>query len=146
MSAAEVARELDITQANASYHLRHLERAGMLVLAETVSINGGQAKRYRHDPLAPEHTGRPLPPEDRRHMWRAVADELVRRSASAAPSRRGRKAHMTDAELWVDPEIWRDIVQRIHAASKDLHRAAEAPHTKGTIRTSTTIALFEMEP
>ncbi len=146
MSAAEVARELDITQANASYHLRNLERAGMLVVAERVNINGGQAKRYRHDPLAPERHGVTAAPEDRSLFWRAVAAELVRRSTQAAPvRRRARRAHMTDAELWVDPDTWRDVVARIQAASKDLHAAAQPPHAKGTIRTSSTLALFEME-
>ena len=34
MSAAEVSRELGTTQANASYHLRRLEAAGLLRVVE----------------------------------------------------------------------------------------------------------------
>ena len=48
MSAAEVARELEITHANASYHLRLLLDAGLLVVEGEERIRGGVAKRYRH--------------------------------------------------------------------------------------------------
>ena len=47
LSAAEVARELGITQANASYHLRLLRTAGLLEEAGQEKVNGGTAKRYR---------------------------------------------------------------------------------------------------
>jgi len=48
MSAAEVARELGTTSANASYHLRLLHAAGLLAVAGEEKVNGGVAKRYRH--------------------------------------------------------------------------------------------------
>ena len=48
MSAAEVARELDLTHANASYHLRVLHDAGELVVESEEKIRGGTAKRYRY--------------------------------------------------------------------------------------------------
>ena len=47
MSAAELARELGTTQANASYHLRVLADAAHVVPADEVKIRGGVAKRYR---------------------------------------------------------------------------------------------------
>src|ERR1700761_6865199 len=50
MPAAEVARELGITHANASYHLRNLLAGGMIVAAGEEKIRGGLAKRYRYDP------------------------------------------------------------------------------------------------
>jgi predicted ArsR family transcriptional regulator len=53
MSAAEVARELGLTHANASYHLRQLLAAGQLVQAGEETIRGGRAKRYRYDVDAP---------------------------------------------------------------------------------------------
>ena len=62
MSAAEVAREIGGTQANASYHLRQLYDAGLLDVAEEVSVRGGQAKRYRHDPSARQPADRPAAP------------------------------------------------------------------------------------
>src|SRR4051794_6314688 len=48
MSAAEVARELGLTHANASYHLRVLHDAGELVVESEEKIRGGTAKRYRY--------------------------------------------------------------------------------------------------
>ena len=41
LSAAEVARELDVSQANASYHLRLLLDAGLLVIASEENVRGG---------------------------------------------------------------------------------------------------------
>ena len=48
MSAAEVGRELGITHANASYHLRLLADAELIVVEGEEQIRGGPAKRYRH--------------------------------------------------------------------------------------------------
>ena len=45
LSAAEVARELGVTHANASYHLRVLLDAGELEVAGEEKIRGGVAKR-----------------------------------------------------------------------------------------------------
>ncbi|MGW5051839.1 ArsR/SmtB family transcription factor [Actinokineospora sp. NPDC004072] len=130
MSAAEVARELGGTQANVSYHLRKLFDAGLLEMVEEVPIRGGVAKRYRHRP----HPVQPRPDQ-------AILTELTRRSALRA-------AHgaTADAELWVDPELWRETVEAIRALSDRLHRSALPPHSPGTVRVSTTISLFEMEP
>src|SRR3954468_20445702 len=49
MTAAEVARELGLTHANASYHLRNLLAGGMIFQAGEEKIRGGVAKRYRYD-------------------------------------------------------------------------------------------------
>jgi DNA-binding transcriptional ArsR family regulator len=141
MSAAEVARELDLTHANASYHLRQLLRAGLLVVAEETSIRGGRAKRYRHDPVSGDRSADSG--EDRRAMWRAAADELLRRAPLQASPSAARQL-MTDAELWVTPEVWADVVTRHYKDSVLLHEAAQPPRTPGTIRVSATVALFEM--
>ena len=66
MSAAEVARELDLTHANASYHLRILLESGTVVEAGEERIRGGVAKRYRY------------PHEDRdQHRSRATTEDRV---------------------------------------------------------------------
>ncbi|MGX7827818.1 ArsR/SmtB family transcription factor [Actinokineospora sp. 24-640] len=131
MSAAEVAREVGGTQANVSYHLRKLFDAGLVDMVEEVPIRGGVAKRYRHRPPEPEQPA----------VDRSLLTELSRRSAMRA-------AHGTadDAELWVDPALWRETVAAISALSERLHRSAQPAHTPGTVRVSTTISLFEMEP
>ncbi|MEO3927265.1 helix-turn-helix domain-containing protein [Micromonosporaceae bacterium B7E4] len=47
LTAAQIAHELDLTHANASYHLRHLLAAGLIQVAGEERIRGGAAKRYR---------------------------------------------------------------------------------------------------
>jgi DNA-binding transcriptional ArsR family regulator len=125
LTAADIARELGLTHANASYHLRNLRTAGLIVQAGEERIRGGVAKRYRYDA------------ERNREATRAVVTELVRRTAAAGGS-------MIDTELWVDPEVFREIRDRISQAIRDLHAAAQAPHTPRTVRTSTTIAMLRM--
>src|SRR3954453_334721 len=99
LSAAEIARELDLTHANASYHLRVLADVGAIVEAGEEKIRGGIAKRYRHpwDSYHANH-GTAVAPEDGQVYVRAIAEELVRRFAQRAP---GTPAMTTDAEMWV---------------------------------------------
>jgi DNA-binding transcriptional ArsR family regulator len=144
MSAAEVARELDLTHANASYHLRQLLRAGLVEVVEETSIRGGRAKRYRHDSVRGTQL-RPRTGEERLAMWRAVADELLRRAPRQAPEAPAGEQMMTDAELWVAPEVWAEVISRHHEASALLHDAAQPPRTAGTKKVSATVALFEMD-
>lgn len=145
LTAAEVARELGLTHANASYHLRTLLAGGMIVVAGEEKIRGGIAKRYRYDFAAdiealsgPERQT----DEQNRSDFTAIADELIRRTAQAdwaAPK------NLADAELWVEPEVWKDIRKRIAQAAVDLHNAARPPRTPGTVRTSTTVAMFALQ-
>ncbi len=146
LTAAEIARELELTHANASYHLRQLHAAQVIDIVGEERIHGGIAKRYRHH----SSTGDDRPkttPADRRptreHLlvYAAMAAELQRR---AATMRRGPHNHLTDAELWIDPSAWAGIRDQIEAASDELHRLAVPPRTSGSIRVNATIALFEM--
>ncbi|WP_328449422.1 ArsR/SmtB family transcription factor [Amycolatopsis sp. NBC_00438] len=142
MSAAEAARELGETQANISYHFRRLHDAGLLDVAEEVRIRGGRAKRYRHDP----DSGRRLTsrdPVEEQMLTRAIASELLRRAESRAS---GRPASLSDAELWLAPEVWSELLARVKEVSHELHTAAQAPRTPGTVRVSVSMALFELTP
>ena len=49
LTAADVARELGLTHANASYHLRQLLAVGQIEVAGQERIRGGAAKRYRYN-------------------------------------------------------------------------------------------------
>jgi DNA-binding transcriptional ArsR family regulator len=138
MSAAEVARELDITQANASYHLRTLLAVGMVEEAGQEVVRGGKAKRYRPAP----DTKLPGGPGEARIYVEAIAGELIRRSALRAAEARGVSA---DADLWVEPAVWDDVCERVHEAMKFLHESARPPRSPGTVRTSATVVLFRME-
>jgi DNA-binding transcriptional ArsR family regulator len=146
MSAAEVGRELGISQASASYHLRVLQRVGAIRVVETLRLRGGDAKRYRHesssrriDRDAPP--GPRLPAEDEAHYTEAIIDELRRRTLRRAEG----PGVTTDAELWVDPEVWRRVVHHVAEASALLHAAARPPRTPGTHPVSMTAALFRLE-
>lgn len=144
MSAAEIARDLDITHANASYHLRQLLAAGQIEVAEEVDIRGGRARRYRYD-LRRGHERLEQLPWDRatrRATYAVLAEELLRRAAFAAgpPARQS----LTDAELWVDAEMWASLCDRMTELMQELHSAAVAHGTAGAIRTSTTAAMFVM--
>jgi len=148
MTAAEVARELGLTHANASYHLRHLMAAGEIEVEAEERIRGGVAKRYRvTPPVKFEHPGQKVPNDLRPtpgHLlfYEALAAELRRRSQAMQRV----KAHVTDAELWVAPEVYDEVEELLFNASHALHEAAVAPRTPGTIRVSATIALFRMDP
>jgi DNA-binding transcriptional ArsR family regulator len=139
LTAADVARELGLTHANASYHLRSLLAGGLIVPAGEEKIRGGVAKRYRYDPGRDQAS---YGPEQKRALFVSLGNELIRRTADGRFDVSGL---LGDAELWVDPEQWLAIRSRIAEAVRELHEAARPPRTPGTIRTSTTVAMFEME-
>jgi DNA-binding transcriptional ArsR family regulator len=138
MSAAEVARELGITQANASYHLRQLAAAGHVVETGTEKIRGGVAKRYTH----PWREGAPRAgrPVSDNSLIEVIAHELVRRAGQRSPG----LGMLTDAELWVSADVWRQAADLVHQASALLHDNARPPRSKGTVHVNMTAAMFEM--
>ena len=143
LSAAEVARELGLTHANASYHLRVLAEAGEVVVAGEEKIRGGVAKRYRHPWDRDRHPGRRRSSvEERQAHARAHADALVRRSLHVAPRTR---ASFTDAEMWVSPEVWSEVFELVGRASTLIHSEAQPPRTEGTLHVNMSAALFQME-
>jgi DNA-binding transcriptional ArsR family regulator len=140
MSAAEVARELDTTHANASYHLRVLRDAGLIVDDGEERIRGGVAKRYRYrhqdEPAATRSSN-----QDLSAQVDAMCAELKRRYAHRRPG----KGTFTDAELWVDPDTWEQALDLVTRASMLLHEEARRPRTAGTMPVNLTMAAFRME-
>jgi DNA-binding transcriptional ArsR family regulator len=146
LSAAEVARELDVSQANASYHLRLLLDAGLLVIGSEETVRGGRAKRYRHVWDAPRAAGGPPREEaDAQHYVRVLADAIPARFADRRPGN-PLGTHLTDADLWVEPDVWARVVALVGEASVLLHASAQPPRTEGTLRASLSVAAFEVEP
>ncbi len=142
MSAAELARELDVSHANTSYHLRVLADAQLVEEAGEEKIRGGVAKRYRHPWDRPDAPQPKATSEDRELYLRAMGEELVRRFAHRkSPS----TSKLTDAEMWVTPETWEHVVAHVEEASRLIHAEARPPRTKGTIHVNLTAAVFEME-
>jgi DNA-binding transcriptional ArsR family regulator len=141
MSAAELARELDVAHGSASYHLRQLEQAGLVEVAEERSHRGGQERRYRVRPTA--RIPAAAAPDDRALLAEVLGAELRRRATYADPDAPGTTA---DAELWVDPAVWADLCDRVRAAMTDLHAAARPLREPGSRRVGATVALFGMTP
>ena len=138
MSSAELARELDMNHAAVSFHVRKLVDAGYLELAETRSVHGGHERRYRQ-----RAAGMPQwQQEDPRLTVRAVSDEVARRASETAPTA---WRLFGDAELWVDPAVWEDVVTRMATAMEDLHAAAHRAHAPGTVHVSATAMLFTLD-
>ena len=143
LSAAEVARELGVTQANASYHLRLLLDAGLLVVASEEKVRGGRAKRYRHVWDAPRVAGgRPDREDDAQHYVRVLADAIPARFADRLPG----GSHLTDADLWVAPDVWARVVELVAEASGLLHASAQPPRTEGAVRANLSVAAFQLRP
>jgi DNA-binding transcriptional ArsR family regulator len=140
LSAAEVARELDITHANASYHLRTLADAGLLVVAGEEKIRGGVAKRYQHPWDETKMIGKDSPPEDYGAYVAAMAAEMTRRYGSQR-----RRGTLVDAELWVTPEVFEKVRDMVVEASKLIHASAQPPRSEGTVLAGMTAAAFVME-
>ena len=139
MSAAEVARALDLTHANASYHLRQLHDVGELVVESEEKIRGGSAKRYRYD--ATRELSHNQPGVDERIAYaRATAVEVERRLRDAAPG----SSSSSDLETWVDVETWRRALDLLHEASHLLHAAARPAGTPDTVHVSATSNAFVM--
>jgi DNA-binding transcriptional ArsR family regulator len=149
LTAAEVARELGLTHANASYHLRRLLATGTITFAGEERIRGGTAKRYRYDVdrepdlSEPRATGA-VHERQRRLLYEAIAAELRRRARHVRPH--ARRGHVTDAELWVDPSEWEAMKSTVDELSNRLHRGAKPPRTPGTILVNATLIMFEMQP
>lgn len=147
MSAAELARELDITQANASYHLRTLAKAGQVEVAATESVRGGQAKkyRYRYSEQASRSTDAARPakradPDEWRLYIDVLHQELVRRSAQRIDG----QALSADAEVWLTPETWRRTRELVKEASRLVHEEALRPHAPGSVHVNFQTELFPM--
>jgi DNA-binding transcriptional ArsR family regulator len=137
LSAAELARELGISHALASQHLRRLDAVGLVELAEVRTNRGGRERRYRAvhgTPLSEQQEGAPL-------LAEALSFNLRERAARRAPHRAGVTA---DAELWVDPEAWEDFRHRLAALLVDLHDAARAPRSPGAVHVGATVMAFPL--
>lgn len=137
LSAAELGRELGISQAAASYHLRKLAEAGFVDLAEERVVRGGRERRYRFDPR-PQRT---IDTESRRDFVLAALAEVRRRIEVADHSQLGSG---WDGELWVDSDAWSETLNRVRDAMVQLHEQARAPGSEDAILVSATTLLFAL--
>lgn len=151
MSAAELSRELGVSHALASYHLRQLAKTDFLEVAEERSHRGGREVRYRYrnEPAASDAAKDDQGdlsglPSALGLFTEALAAEL-RRRATTASSCPVLSPLFTDAEVWVAPEEWADLRRTLDVEFRRLHDRARPPRTSGTVRVSVTAALFEID-
>lgn len=137
MSAAELARELDISHALASQHLRRLDAAGLVELAEERTRRGGRERRYR--------TVHGTPLSDQREATPLLAETLVYALRERARRRVEDSAGVTvDAELWVDPQTWQNVRLRLAGLAAELHDAAHPAHSPNTIPVGFSLMAFPL--
>ena len=139
LSAAALAAELGISHGLASQHLRTLDRAGLVELAEVRPKRGGRERLYRTvkgSPLSDRTDASPL-------LTEALVGNLRQRLAMRVPES---ETVVTDAELWVTPEVWQDYRKRLHQLIRELHDHSQPPRTPGTTPIGATLMAFEMTP
>ncbi len=142
MSAAEIGRALDLTHANASYHVRVLLDAGELVLDSEEKVRGGIAKRYRYVVGGdPQRTAEPETNEDMIAWQRATHVETVRRLTHRVEG----PGASSDIETWVTPQDWERATTAINEAMVMLHEQARPRGTDGTIHVSASSQGFVMD-
>ncbi|MEV0590991.1 ArsR/SmtB family transcription factor [Nonomuraea cavernae] len=138
MSATEVARELDIAHASASYHLRQLADAGFLEQVDERPSPGGKGRpqrRYRYN----SSSGARIDRSGGRHLYDALFTDLARRLEQA----RDRRMSM-DAEVWLDRSVWEEVVGLISQAVAVVHDKAQPPRSADSVKVSMTALLLEM--
>jgi len=140
LSAAEVARQLDETQANISYHLRRLADGGLLRLVDEQKVRGGIAKRYTHDSASAEEFATSSSGE-MRQLLTLLAQEMVRRGDSY---REGSTHAFTDAQVLVTIDARDRLEEVARDLGRQIHDAAASEETAPRVPISVTVALFEM--
>ncbi len=139
MSAAEIGRELGVSHADASYHLRVLERAGLIALVERVGVHGGQAKRYRYRVGADdEPEAARAEAQKHRAVVAAVLAEAQRRTAEITEA----ESRTIDVDVTVAEETWNEVIAMVDAAARLLHEKALPSGAAHAMRVSMSALLF----
>jgi len=139
MSAAELAREWDVSQALASYHLRKLIEANLVEFVNERANRGALERFYRASDAA---TSRSLSDNSQTPLIiRAIVAEMERRVSKQDESQR---AYLTDAELWVTPDVMQTAQDEVEAAVSRLIKSATLSTTAGAVKVSVSAALFAM--
>ncbi|NNG38718.1 winged helix-turn-helix transcriptional regulator [Flexivirga sp. ID2601S] len=144
LSAAELARELGISQANASYHVRMLADTGEVIVVGTESVRGGVAKKYRYnyrDEVRSHRRPSAGDDDDQLLYAEAAYQELRRRLFQRKPRTR---AMSSDAEVWLEPETWQRAMALVDEASRLVHEQARPPRTEGTVHVNFQTTLFQL--
>jgi DNA-binding transcriptional ArsR family regulator len=139
LSAAELAEELGIAHAAASYHARQLAEAGLLQVVEDEGQRTGPGRppvRYRYDYRRGGHLDRSTGEEA---LWAATAQDMQRRI-------RARTRHHVgaDGEVWMAPEDFEEVCELAARISDLMHERAQRPHAEGAVHASVSVYAFEL--
>jgi DNA-binding transcriptional ArsR family regulator len=139
LSAAELAQELGIAHAAASYHARQLAEAGLLQIVEDEGERIGPGRppvRYRYDHRRGGHLDRSTGEEA---LWAATAQDMQRRI-------RARTRHHVgaDGEVWLAPEDFEEVRELAARISQLMHERAQRPRAEGAVHASVSVYAFEL--
>jgi len=139
MSASEIADELEIAHAAASYHARQLFDAGLLQVAEDSSERSGPGRppvRYRYVATPSDRLDRS---EGGDALWAATSEDMQRRLRARSRHRVG-----ADAEVWMTRDDFEQVCALAEQISDLIHERAQRPRADGTVHGSATIFAFEL--
>jgi DNA-binding transcriptional ArsR family regulator len=137
LSAAELASELGIAHAAASYHARQLADAGLLVVVEDERERSGPGRppvRYRYEPRTDLDRS-----EGEQALWAATSRDMQRRL-------RARTRHHVgaDGEAWMAPEDFEEVCALAQRISDLMHERALRPHAEDSVHASISVYAFEL--
>lgn len=140
-SAAELARALDLQHASASYHLRVLREAGVVVLADERAVNGGVERRHRmvtppDGPVGDE----PSTTEDWIALVATVSALVQQRAARVSTDPKW----FDDLEVWVPPGALDHARRALDDTFRGLRDVSVDAATPGASRVSASALLFSM--
>ena len=133
LSATQLAGELGIATASASYHLRRLAAARLVEMADERVRRGGKERFYR---LSRPIAELPFGTQDRRDFAQSALTEARRKLAHADLSV---ASTVGAAELWLDPQDWAELVERQRQLMSELVRRAKPRGSAGTAPVSFTV-------
>lgn len=139
LSAAELAQELGIAHAAASYHARQLAQAGLLQVVEDGSERSGPGRppvRYRYHHRRGGHLDRST---DAEALWAATAQDMQRRVRMRTVHHIG-----ADAEVWLAPEDFEEARCLAQQLSDLIHERAQPPRAEGAMHASVSVYAFEL--
>lgn len=139
LSATDVAAELEITHAAASYHLRELAVAGLIEPGDEEAAPRGAGRppvRYRH---VADYGDRLDRTDGRELLFGAMLQDLSRRHEAM------RSQHqVADGEVWLPPAAWEEVCRLSDRIAEVMHEQAVPPRTAGATHASVTVAVFEL--
>lgn len=139
MSAAELARVLGIGHGLATQHLRVLEKTEYVELVEVRAKRGGRERLFK------AVHGLPLSEQAAEGGLPLLVESLANAARARVPAHTTERPLLAvDGELWVDPEVWKEVYDSLVTAIGRVHDAAVPAHTPGAERVSVTAIAFAM--